>query len=66
MPEKTINISLGRNLWDDLSKFAWDQSLITGKRFSTIQALRLAIEAFLKMEAKEINEILKRPTRKIG
>jgi hypothetical protein len=60
MPKKLINISLERNLWDDLSKFAWDQSLITGKRFPTIRALRLAVKVFLRASPQEINEILNR------
>ena len=66
MPKKTVNVTLDRHLRDSLSKFAWDQSLISGKRFSTIQALRVAIQTFLRMEPKEINEVLKRNTRNIG
>ena len=66
MKNNTINITLDKHLWDNLSKFAWDQSLISGKRFPTIHALRLAIQTFLRMEHKEINEFLKRNTRNIG
>ena len=60
MPEKTINLSLERNLWDALSSFAHEQSIKQGKRFSTIKALRLAIKVFLRLSPQEINEILKR------
>lgn len=65
MPEM-INISLDRELWDGLTRFAHDQSIKKGKRFSTIQALRIAIKIFLRLELKEINQLLKRDTRNSG
>ena len=65
MQEK-INISLDRELWDGLTRFAHGQSIKKGKRFSTIQALRIAIQIFLKLEPKEINQLLRRDTRDSG
>jgi len=66
MKNDTINITLDRSLWDELNRFAHEQSILHKKRFPTIQALRLAIKAFLRMEPKEINEVLKRDTRNVG
>ena len=66
MPKKTVNVTLDRHLWDSLSKFAWDQCLISGKRFSTIKALRVAIQTFLKMTPNEINQTLNRVTHNTG
>ncbi len=66
MPQKTININLDKDLWNSLSKFAHEQSILHEKRFPTIKALRLAIQTFLRMEPKEINEVLKRDTRDVG
>lgn len=63
MPEKLINISIDRDLWDGLSRFAYEQSIKQGKRFPTIKALRLAIKVLLKLEPWEINQVLKRDTR---
>ena len=63
---KGINITLDRDLWDGLSKFAHKQSILTGKRFPTIKALRLAVRVFLNLSAKEINSVLKRDTRNVG
>ena len=60
MPEKLINISIDRDLWDGLSKFAHQQSIKQGKRFPTIKALRVSIKVFLRLRPQEINEILKR------
>lgn len=65
MSEK-INITLERSLWDALSKVAYEQSLIHGERVSTIEILRIAIKTFLRMEDREINEILEREPRSIG
>ena len=64
--KKTINITIDRELWNGLSAFAHEQSLLQGARFSTIEALRTAIKVFLRLEIKEINEILDRNTRSIG
>jgi hypothetical protein len=61
-----INLTLERDLWDSLSKFAYEQSLAQEKRLPTIELLRTAIEVFLRLEIKEINEILDREPRKIG
>ena len=65
MPKKVINISLDRDLWDALSRFAHEQSIKQGKRFPTIKALRVAIKVFLRLELWEINQVLKRDTRDI-
>lgn len=65
MPGK-INITVDRDLWDALGKFAHEQSLLQDKRFSTIEALRMAIKVFLRLEPKEVNRILERNTRDIG
>lgn len=62
MSEK-INITLDRDLWDALGKFAHEQSLLQEKRFSTIEVLRTAVQVFLRLEIKEINQILERNTR---
>jgi len=64
--KKTINISLDRDLWDGLSKFAHEQSILQEKRFATIEALRMAVRVFLRLKIKEINQILDRDTRSIG
>jgi len=66
MSQKTINISLDRTLWDALGKFAHEQGLLRGERFSTIEALRTAIKVFLRLEIREVNEILERNTRILG
>ena len=66
MPQKTVNISLGQDLWDSLSKLAHEQSILKGKRFPTIKTLRDAIRIFLRLKPKEINEVLKWNTRNIG
>ena len=66
MPKEFINITLDRDLWDNLGGFAHEQSIKQGKRFSTIKALRLAIKIFLRLEPREINQVLKRNTRNIG
>lgn len=60
MPQKTINISLDRDLWNNLSKLAHKQSIIKGKRFPTIEVLRDAIKVFVRLNHKEINAVLKR------
>jgi len=57
-----INITLERDLWDSLSKRAYEQSIIHNERISTILMLRLAIKVFLKMRDDEINQILDRDT----
>jgi len=62
MSKNTVNITLDRDLWDGLGVFAHDQSIKKNKRFSTIEALRLSVRIFLKLEVKEINQILKRDT----
>ena len=64
--KEKINISLDRYLWNDLSKYAHHQSISHEERFTTIRALRTAIHVFLKLENKEINQILRRDTRNIG
>ena len=66
MHQKTINITLERDLWDGLARFAHEQSILQERRFPTIRALRVAIKTFLRMELREISEVLKRDTRKIG
>ena len=60
---KLINISIDRDLWDDLSAFAHEQSILQEKRFSTIKALRTAIKTFLRLTIKEINSVLDREPR---
>ena len=65
MPEM-INISIDRMLWKELTKFAYTQSLKQGKRFPVIKALRLAVKIFLRLEPREINQLLKRDTRNSG
>ena len=64
--QKMINVTLDRELWDGLARFAHEQSILQEKRFSTIAALRMAIKVFFRLEIKEINEILSRSTRSIG
>jgi hypothetical protein len=66
MPEDTINITLDRQLWEGLSKFAHEQSIKQNKQYPIIRALRLAIWTFLKMEPNEISEVLKRNTHNTG
>ena len=66
MPQGTINITLDRNLWDDLSRVPHQQSIRHERRFSTIEALRVAVRVFLRLHAGQINEILTRDTRTIG
>jgi hypothetical protein len=61
-----MNIIFDRELWDSLSAFAHEQSLSQGTRFYTIEALRTTIKIFLRLEIKEINEILDRSTCNIG
>ena len=60
MAKSVINITLDRELWDRLSVFAYQQSILGKRRFPTIHALRFAIKTFLKMRPEEIKEILKR------
>lgn len=60
MSQKTVNITLERELWDALGRFAHDQSIKQGKRVSTIGMLRLAIKVFLRLTPQEINQILRR------
>ena len=64
--KEMINVTIDKPLWSALAKFAHEQSLLQGARFSTIEALRTAIKVFLRLEIKEINEILDRNTRNIG
>ena len=64
--KKRINVTIDKPLWDALAKFGHEQSLLQGARFSTIEALRTAIRVFLRLEIKEINQILERDTRNIG
>jgi hypothetical protein len=64
--KKKLNITIERDLWDGLNAFAHEQSLLQGTRFSSIEALRTAIKVFLRLEIKEINQILDRDTRSIG
>ena len=66
MPEETINITLDRDLWEMLRKFAHQQSIKANKQYATIRALRLAIRTFLKMQPEEIAEVLKRRTHNTG
>ena len=63
MGQDTVNITLDRDLWEDLRRVAAEQTLVLvhGDRISTIENLRIAIQVFLKLEPKEINTILKRP-----
>ena len=65
MGKDKVNITLDRDLWDGLAKFAHHQSILMEKRVPTIQALRTAIRTFLKMEPKEINRVLLRKTRNL-
>ena len=60
MAKDAINISLDRELWDSLSAFAHQQSILAKRRFPTINALRFAVRTFLRMTPGEVNEILKR------
>ena len=66
MKNNTINITLDKHLWDNLSKFAHEQSILHERRFPTIHALRIAIKVFLRLKPQEINEVLKRNTRNMG
>jgi hypothetical protein len=66
MKEETINITIERSLWNGLSTLAYRQSILRGKRFCTIDALRLAIKVFLKMAPQEINEVLDRKPEDMG
>lgn len=61
--EDMVNITLDRDLWDGLSKFAHQLSIAKNKRYPVIKVLRLAIRVFLKLSVKEINAALKRDTR---
>jgi len=60
MSKKQINISIDRDLWDALSRFAHAESIKQGKRFSTIKMLRIAARVLLRLKPCEINEVLKR------
>ena len=66
MPKSVINITLERELWDGLSKFAHEQSILSNQRVSTIETLRTAISVFLRLQIKEINKALNREPREIG
>ena len=55
MAKDKINITLERELWDSLSNMAHQQSILKGKRFTTIRALRTAIHVFLKLDPREVN-----------
>jgi hypothetical protein len=66
MGQDAVNISIDRDLWESLSAFAHKQSLVKGKRFPTIKALRIAVNVFLKLTPREINRVLKRDTPNIG
>jgi hypothetical protein len=57
-----VNITLERGLWDGLSEFAHEQSLVKCQRFPTIKALRMAVKVFLRLKPKEINAVLRRDT----
>jgi len=63
---KTISIAVDQDLWDSLSEYAHEQSILKRKRFPAVQALRLAIRVFLRLEPEEISEILKRDPHNIG
>jgi hypothetical protein len=69
--KKPVNITLDRDLWDELSELAHKESIAKGRRFPTIHALRLAIKVFLHMTNEEVNAVLKErvyasPTRNTG
>lgn len=66
MSQDTVNITVDRELWEGLSKFAHEQSIKQNKQYPIIRALRLAIWTFLKMERTEISEVLKRNTHNRG
>jgi hypothetical protein len=55
-----INITLDRDLWDNLSEIGHRQSILQKRRFPTIKVLRIAVHVFLKMSPEEVNEILNR------
>ena len=55
MGQDTVNITLDRDLWEDLRRVAAEQTLVHGDRISTIENLRLAIQVFLKREPREVN-----------
>ena len=61
--KNTINLTLERSLWDELSRFAGEQTIIQGQRYSTINALRSAIRILLRLELSEITKVLKREPR---
>jgi hypothetical protein len=58
------NLTLDRDLWNKLARFAHKQSLIQGKQFSAAKALRMAIRVFLRLRPDEVNEALARPETK--
>ncbi|MBW1690823.1 MAG: hypothetical protein JRF35_01865 [Deltaproteobacteria bacterium] len=63
---KVINVRLDRDLYDSLAQFAHWQSMLQGKGFPIIEALRTAIEVFLRLEVGEMKEILERDVRDYG
>jgi len=63
---KTRAIALDEDLWNGLSEYAHKQSILKKKRFPAVQALRLAIRVFLRLEPEEVSEILKRDPHNIG
>jgi len=64
--QEMINVTLDRELWNGLTRFAHEQSIKQNRRFPVIKALRLSVKIFLLLEPKEINQVLKRNTRNIG
>ena len=61
-----INLTLEREIWNSLARFAHQQSIAQGKRFTVIETLRTAVNVFLRLKVSEINEILERATRNHG
>jgi hypothetical protein len=58
--KETINITLDRNLWDELRRIAHEESTIQDTHLSTINFLRQAIETYIKLTPKETSEIMER------
>ena len=66
MSKDKVNITLEKELWDELNRFASEQTIIKGSRYHTIDALRAAVRVFLRLDLSEIVRTLKRDPRRIG
>jgi hypothetical protein len=60
MGKDVVNITLKKDHWEGLRRFAAQQTARHGNRIPTILVLRDAIRVFLSLEIQEINRLLGR------